>query len=88
MHSVRLDGNPVELTPTEFDILLLLAQHPGHVLPARSSWMPSREESYEGYERNIDVHIKNLRRKIEADVREPRLIQTVYGVGYKFQENL
>jgi DNA-binding response OmpR family regulator len=87
MHSVSLDGKPVDLTPTEFEILLLLAQHPGHVYSRTHLLDAIQGEAYEGYERNIDVHVKNLRRKIEADPREPRLILTVYGVGYKFQEN-
>jgi DNA-binding response OmpR family regulator len=87
MHSVSLDGKPVDLTPTEFEILLLLAQHPGHVYSRTHLLDAIQGEAYEGYERNIDVHVKNLRRKIDADPREPRLILTVYGVGYKFQEN-
>lgn len=88
MHSVYLDGKPVELTPTEFDILFLLAQHPGHVYSRAQLLDAIQGDAYEGYERNVDVHVKNLRRKVEVDPKEPRLIQTVYGVGYKFQENV
>ena len=82
-HAVELDGTPVELTPTEFELLLTLARRPGQVL--------SRERLIEealGYdsaagERTVDAHIKNLRRKVEPDPANPRYIVTVVGLGYK-----
>jgi len=85
-HMVMVDGAPVELTPTEFDLLLTLARHPGRVYTRAQLLEGVLGDAYEGYERTIDAHIKNLRRKIEPDSRQPRYIQTVYGVGYKLQE--
>ncbi len=87
-HTATVDGVPVELTRTEFDLLLTLARHPGRVYTRAQLLEAVLGDAYEGYERTIDAHIKNLRRKIEPDPRQPRYIQTVYGVGYKLQEGV
>ncbi len=85
-HEVRIGEKIVDLTPTEYDILYLLMSHPGR--PFSRSEILDRVQgiAFEGYERSVDVHIKNLRRKLGDDPRSPRYIQTVYGVGYKFKE--
>jgi DNA-binding response OmpR family regulator len=85
-HTAEVAGRPVDLTPTEFDLLALLARYPGRTFPRLQLLEHTQGEAYEGYERTIDVHIKNLRRKIEPDPKNPRYILTVYGVGYKFSE--
>ncbi len=81
---VRVQEQLVDLTPTEYEILYLLMSHPGR--PFTRSEILDRVQglAFEGYERSVDVHIKNLRRKLGDDPRHPRYIQTVYGVGYKF----
>jgi len=76
----------VELTPTEFDILRTMAENPGRVYSRMQFLDIIQGDSYEGYERTIDSHIKNLRRKIEPDPANPSYIITVYGVGYKLGE--
>ena len=83
----RIAGEAVELTSTEFDLLKIMAQHPGRVYSRMKLLDEIQGDSYEGYERTIDSHIKNLRKKIEPDPNQPRHIITVYGVGYKLQEN-
>jgi two-component system alkaline phosphatase synthesis response regulator PhoP len=83
-HAVTLAAEPVELTPTEFDLLATLMERPGRAMSRLELLDAVQGDAYEGYERTVDVHIKNLRRKIEADPRNPRLILTVFGVGYKF----
>lgn len=82
-HEVRLAGQILDLTPTEFKILHLLAQKPGRPFTRLQIVEDSQGEAFEGYERTIDVHIKNLRRKLGDDGKEATYIQTVYGVGYK-----
>ncbi|MGH2521239.1 MAG: response regulator [Anaerolineales bacterium] len=81
---VRVGGRNVELTPTEFDLLVGLIRHGGQVLTRMQLLDLAQGEAYAGYERTIDQHIKNLRRKIEPDPSEPRYLLTVHGVGYKF----
>ncbi len=83
-HEVTKGGQVLDLTPTEYDILDLLMRHPGR--PFSRSEILDRVQgiAFEGYERSVDVHIKNLRRKLGDDPRAPRYIQTVYGIGYKF----
>ena len=76
---------PLTLTPAEFHILAVLARSPGRVFSRSQLLDKALGESYEGYERTIDVHILNLRRKMEADPARPRYIKTVYGAGYKFE---
>ena len=79
-------GRPVELTPTEFDLLATLMENPGRVFSRMQLLDKLQGYAYEGYERTIDVHVKNLRQKIEADPKRPAYILTIYGLGYKFAE--
>jgi DNA-binding response OmpR family regulator len=83
-HQVELSGQLVKLTLTEFRILELLATQPEQVFSRRSIVEYIQGSIYDGYERMLDAHIKNLRKKIENDSKFPLYIQTVYGVGYKF----
>ncbi len=84
--AVTVRGEAVELTPTEFELLTVLAESPGRVFTRMQLLDQVQGYAYEGYERTIDVHIKNLRQKIEPDPKKPCYILTVYGIGYKFQE--
>jgi len=84
--SVTVEGQPVSLTPTEFDLLAVLARHPGRPFTRAQLMDLVYDVAYAGYDRAIDSHIKNLRRKIEPDPREPRYVLTVYGVGYKMSD--
>ncbi len=79
-------GREVELTPTEFQLLAALARQPGRIFTRSQLLEAVHGVAFESYERAIDTHIKNLRRKIEPDPRQPRYIQTVYGVGYRLAE--
>ena len=83
-HEVLVDGCPITLTPTEFKILQCLADRPQAVLGRLQLVNLVQGYDFEGYERTIDAHVKNLRHKIEEDSRSPRFIKTVYGMGYKF----
>jgi len=83
-HTVKKAGRHIELTPSEFEILLLLARNPGRVFTRFQLLEAIQGQSYEWYERTIDAHIKNLRSKIEDNAKKPVLIRTVFGVGYKF----
>jgi DNA-binding response OmpR family regulator len=83
---VVVDGREVELTPTEFDLLAVLARHPGRVFSRLELLDRVQGYAFEGYERTIDAHVKNLRQKIEPDPKNPRYVETVYGVGYRFAE--
>ena len=80
---VLVRGTPVDLTPTEWDLLRALARTPGRVYSRFELINQVRGYEFEGYERTIDSHIKNLRRKLERDPHEPRIIETVLGVGYR-----
>jgi len=82
---VKIDGKTVDLTTTEFDILISLAVSPGRVF-SRMQILDKLGEAYEGYERTIDSHIKNLRKKIEPNLESPTYILTVHGVGYKMKD--
>jgi DNA-binding response OmpR family regulator len=84
-HEVKREGQPVALTPHEFKLLITLARHPGRVYSRFELINQVQGYDYEGYERTIDAHVKNLRQKLEEDSRHPRYIQTVFGVGYKFE---
>jgi two-component system, OmpR family, alkaline phosphatase synthesis response regulator PhoP len=84
-HEVQLAGTPIELTPTEFDLLKTLMEYPGHAFTRQSLIEQGLGYNYEGMERTLDSHIRNLRRKIEADPSEPAYIKTVFGVGYRMQ---
>jgi DNA-binding response OmpR family regulator len=83
-HTVKVGDEYVDLTPSEFDILAALMSAPGRTFSRLDLLDRIQGTAYEGYERTIDVHIKNLRSKIEPDTRSPRYIMTVYGVGYRF----
>ena len=83
-YTVAADGNPFDLTPTEYKIFELLATHAGQVFTRLQMVEQVQGIAFEGYERTIDAHVKNLRRKIGDNPKDPRIIQTVYGVGYKF----
>ena len=83
---VDVNGQPVELTATEFELLATLARRPGRIFTRSQLLDAIRGESFESYERAIDTHVKNLRRKLEPDPRSPRYILTVYGVGYRFAD--
>lgn len=85
-HQVRVGGEVVSLTPTEFDLLIVLAEAPGRVHSRLDLLDRLQGEAYEGYERSIDSHIRNLRQKIEPDPHSPQYVLTVFGVGYKFAE--
>ena len=76
-------GRRVELTPTEFELLLTMARQPGRVFTRAQLLDAVRGAAVEAYERAIDAHVKNIRRKIEPDPRAPRFVQTVFGVGYR-----
>ncbi len=78
---------PVELTATEFQLLMTMARRPGQVFTRGQLLDAVRGDAFEGYERAIDAHIKNIRRKIEPNSAKPAFIQTVYGVGYRFAED-
>jgi DNA-binding response OmpR family regulator len=82
-HIVTVSGEPVDLTPSEFDLLATLMSAPGRAFSRLELLDRVQGTSHEGYERTIDVHIKNLRAKIEPDPGSPRYVQTVYGVGYR-----
>jgi DNA-binding response OmpR family regulator len=81
---VRVGGAPIELTRSEFNLLAALMGAPGRVFSRLDLLDAMSGDAFEGYERTIDVHIKNLRNKIEDDSKHPRYIETVYGVGYRF----
>jgi len=83
---VTRDGTVVEVTPTEFELLATLARQPGRIFTRGQLLDALHGVAFESYERAIDAHVKNLRRKLEPDPREPRYILTVYGVGYKLAE--
>ena len=84
-HRVTVDEQPVELTPTEFKLLGLLAQEPGRVFRRREVMQHLWDSTYVGDERACDVHVSKLRRKIEDDPDEPRRLVTVRGVGYRLE---
>ncbi|NOK61660.1 MAG: response regulator transcription factor [Chloroflexi bacterium AL-W] len=84
--SIKLGNTPIELTATEFDLLAILAREPGRPFTRTQLLELAYDVSYAGFDRTVDAHIKNLRRKIEPDPRKPKYVQTIYGVGYKFTE--
>ncbi|GAB4581143.1 MAG: response regulator transcription factor [Anaerolineales bacterium] len=83
-HLVTRNNEVVELTPTEFSLLHTLAAQPGRAYSREQLIEIAQGNYYEGYERTIDAHIKNLRAKIEPDPKKPKYIETVFGVGYRF----
>jgi len=84
--TVAVDGRPLELTATEFDLLSLLVRSPGRVFSRGQLVDHLRRDDEEVLERTVDAHIMHLRRKIEPDRANPRYLVTVYGVGYRFDE--
>jgi DNA-binding response OmpR family regulator len=82
-HEVRVEGRPLCVTSTEYNLLLALAQQPGRVYSRSELVYRARGHDFEGYERSVDAHIKNLRRKVEEDPTHPRYVETVRGVGYR-----
>ena len=83
-HEARLAGKLLDLTSVEFKLLGVLAKEPGRVFGRTDLIEEGLGYDFEGFDRTIDVHILNLRRKLETDPSHPRYIKTVYGVGYKF----
>jgi DNA-binding response OmpR family regulator len=86
-HQAVVEGRSIELTPSEFKLLLALARSPGRVFSRFELINRVQGHDYDGYERTIDAHVKNLRRKIEPDAGQPRYVQTVHGVGYRLATN-
>jgi DNA-binding response OmpR family regulator len=83
-HTAQKGDRVLDLTPTEFNLLVTLARQPGRAFTRLQLLEASQGTAFEGYERTIDAHIKNLRSKLEADPRNPVYIETVFGVGYRF----
>jgi DNA-binding response OmpR family regulator len=83
-HTVSRTGQLIDLTPTEFSLLAAMMAQPGRAFNRLQLLEASQGSAYEGYERTIDAHIKNLRAKLESDPKKPRYIETVFGVGYRF----
>lgn len=85
-HTVTRADQPIDLTPTEFNLLATLSEQPGRAFSRLQLLEATQGTAYEGYERSIDAHIKNLRAKLEPDPKNPKYIQTVFGIGYKFSK--
>jgi len=83
---LRVRDEPMELTPTEFELLALFMENPGHTYTREELLEKTLGYSYEGTGRTLDTHILNLRRKIEADPHKPAFIQTVHRIGYRFRK--
>ena len=83
-HEVTKDGKLVNLTPKEYKILLILASNQGQIFSRERLVEAAFGIDYDGYDRTVDTHIKNIRHKIEDNPRDPKYVLTVYGVGYKF----
>ena len=83
-YAVTVSGRPVSLTPSEFELIYLLMSAPGRVFSRSEILLKLQGTTFEGVERTIDVHIRNLRTKIEPDPANPRYIETIFGVGYRF----
>jgi len=84
-HQVKVNEREISLTPMELSVLEILATHPGEVLSREKIIAMTQGENYEGYDRNIDTHVKNIRNKFCGEAKEWSFIETVYGVGYRFQ---
>jgi two-component system alkaline phosphatase synthesis response regulator PhoP len=87
-HRVTRAGETIRLTRTEFNVLSILAQHPGQTFTRAQLLDRLHGVVYDGFDRSVDAHVKNLRRKLEPDPAEPRYVLTVYGVGYKFTDEV
>jgi DNA-binding response OmpR family regulator len=84
---VLIEGKSLDLTPSEFDLLAVLMTYPGRAYSRLELLEHLQGTTFEGYERTIDVHIRNLRSKIEPEPSKPQYVQTVYGIGYRFAAN-
>ena len=82
----KVKDRALDLTPTEFELLATLARQPGRVFTRAQLLDSIRGVQLESFDRAIDAHIKNLRRKLEPDTRNPKYVLTVHGIGYKFRE--
>jgi DNA-binding response OmpR family regulator len=82
-HEVRVDGEARDVTRSEFELLLVLAQYPGRVYSRAEIAYQLRGHDFEGDERVVDVHVRNLRRKVEVDPAQPQCVETVRGIGYR-----
>jgi DNA-binding response OmpR family regulator len=87
-HTVRRGDQEIDLTPTEFNLLVAMASQPGRVFSRYQLLEAVQGVAYEGYERTIDAHIKNLRAKLEKEPKHPQYIETVFGVGYRFARTI
>lgn len=85
-HRVYRDGELVQLSRMEFNLLAVLAQHPGQTFSRAQLLSRLHGVAYDGYDRSVDAHVKNLRRKLELDPANPRYVETVYGIGYRFTD--
>ncbi len=85
-HMVKCDDKNIDLTPIEFALFRVMAANPNRVFTRMQLLESSQGDVFEGYERTIDSHIKNLRKKIEPDPNHPQYIITVYGIGYKLSD--
>jgi len=86
-HVVTRSGEEIELTPTEFTLLMTMAAQPGRAFTRLQLLEAAQGNAYEGYERTIDAHIKNLRSKIELDPKNPIYVETVFGIAYRFSKD-
>jgi DNA-binding response OmpR family regulator len=86
-HSVLRGDESLDLTPTEFNLLTTMAREPGRAFTRLQLLEAAQGDAYEGYERTVDAHIRNLRAKIERDTKKPEYVVTVFGVGYKFADS-
>ncbi len=87
-HALKIEGESVDLTRMEFDLLETLMSSPGRAFSRLELLERTQGYAYDGYERTVDVHIKNLRKKIETDTSNPSYVLTVFGVGYRFNPDL
>jgi two-component system alkaline phosphatase synthesis response regulator PhoP len=85
-HRLTRGGAPVKLSRIEFNLLTILAQHPGQTYTRAQLLDRLHGIAFDGYDRSIDAHVKNLRRKLEPDPAQPRYVLTIYGIGYQFSD--
>jgi DNA-binding response OmpR family regulator len=86
-HTVTRSSTSIELTPTEFNLLAAMAAQPGRAFKRIQLQEAALGTAYEGYDRTVDAHVKNLRAKLEVNPKKPRYIETVFGIGYRFSKN-
>ena len=85
-HTLSRANNEIELTPTEFTLLITMASYPGRAFSRLQLLEATQGVTFEGYERTVDAHIKNLRAKLEPEPKKPIYIETVFGIGYRFKK--